>query len=104
MGFDNLIDLAKAVSQDILRDEFLTNKRFPIHKEIKIDLNKLPDDQCGDMAREDPDEFERLINNCINNRLNYLYDEGFLDKKKGYYRMYTESEIKKQIDQVGNID
>jgi hypothetical protein len=104
MKFDNLAELAKAVSMDVLRDEFLTNKKYPINKELMIDIDKLPNDECGDMAREDPEEFTRLLNNSVTIRLNYLYEEGFLDKKKGYYRMYTEAEIKKHIDQVGDID
>ena len=104
MEFDNLVELAKAVGMDVLRDEFLRNKKYPIHNELKVDIDKLPNNHCGDMAREDPEEFMRLLNNCITHRLNYLYEEGFLDKKKGYYRMYTETELKKHIDQVGDID
>ena len=101
MEFNNLTELAKAVSMDILRDEFLKNKKFPIDEHFSLDIDLLPDDKSGDMAREDPDEFIRLLNNSIKRRLNYLYDEGFLDKKKGYYRMYTSKEIEKQINEIG---
>lgn len=100
MKFDNLVELAKSVSQDILREELLRNKKFPIDKQLNLNIELLPEDENGDMAREDPDEFMRLVNNCITNKLNYLYEEGFLAKKKGFYRVYTEKELQMQLDNI----
>jgi hypothetical protein len=97
MKFDNLIELAKAVGNDILLVELTKNKKFPINKDLKLDIDMLPEDENGDLAREDPDEFIRLVNNSISNRLNYMYEEGFLAKKKAYYRIYTEKELRDQL-------
>lgn len=100
MKFDNMVELAKSVSQDILKEELIKNKKFPIDKDLKLNIDLLPDDANGDMAREDPDEFVRLVNNCIYCKLNYLYEEGFLAKKKGFYRVYTEKELQMQLDDI----
>lgn len=100
MKFDNMVELAKSVSQDILKEELIKNKKFPIDKDLKLNIDLLPDDANGDMAREDPDEFMRLVNNCIYCKLNYLYEEGFLAKKKGFYRVYTEKELQMQLDDI----
>lgn len=100
MKFDNMVELAKSVGQDILREELLRNKKFPIDKDLKLNIDLLPDDENGDMAREDPDEFMRLVNNCITKKLNYLYEEGFLAKKKGFYRFYTEKELQMELDNI----
>ena len=100
MKFDNLIELAKVVSQDILRYELTKKRKFPIDKQLNLNIELLPEDENGDMAREDPDEFMRLVNNCITNKLNYLYEEGFLAKKKGFYRVYTEKELQMQLDNI----
>jgi hypothetical protein len=100
MKFNNIEELAKAVSVDILREMFISHKKYPINKELDLDIHKLPDDESGDMAREDPDEFVRLVNNYITNKLNYLYEEGFLDKKRGYYRMFSTKEINDQIKKL----
>lgn len=95
-----MVELAKSVSQDILKEELIKNKKFPIDKDLKLNIDLLPDDANGDMAREDPDEFMRLVNNCIYCKLNYLYEEGFLAKKKGFYRVYTEKELQMQLDDI----
>ena len=95
-----MVELAKSVSQDILKEELIKNKKFPIDKDLKLNIDLLPDDANGDMAREDPDEFVRLVNNCIYCKLNYLYEEGFLAKKKGFYRVYTEKELQMQLDDI----
>jgi hypothetical protein len=100
MKFNNLHDLAKAVSLDILITELDINKKFPINDELRLDISKLPDDENGDMAREDPEEFMRLVNISIHHKLNYMYEEGFLAKKKGYYRAYTKAELDKQIKEL----
>ena len=100
MKFNNLAELAKAVSLDILHDEFMVNKKFPINKELKLNIDLLPKDENGDMAREDPEEFMRLLNNCVTNRLKYLYEEGFLEKKKYYYYALTEQDIKDRLEEL----
>lgn len=100
MKFDNMVELAKSVSQDILRRELINSKKYPIGMSLDLDVELLPDDENGDMAREDPDEFMRLVNNCISKRLKYLYEEGFLYKNKDFYRVYTEKELKIQLKNI----
>lgn len=67
---------------------------------LSLDIDRLPDDNSGDMAKEDPEEFTRLVNDYITFKLNYLYAEGFLDKKKGFYRMYSQKELQMQLDNI----
>jgi hypothetical protein len=104
MKFDNLIELAKAVSSDILSTEFKINKKIPINSDLNLNIELLPKDENGDLAREDPDEFMRLVNNCVAHKLNYLYEEGFLAKEKGFYRAYTNKELKKMLDDISVND
>jgi hypothetical protein len=100
MKFDNLLELAKAVSNDILQVEFEINKKIPIDTELKLNIKQLPKDEHGDMAREDPEEFLRLLNNCVSHKLNYMYEEGFLAKENGYYRAYTKKELDKTLNDI----
>ena len=100
MKFNNLIELAKAVSLDILRAELAISKKIPIDSDLNLNIDLLPEDDNGDMAREDPDEFMRLVNHCVAHKLNYLYEEGFMAKEKGYYRAYTKKELKKTLDAI----
>lgn len=100
MKFDNLTELAKAVSVDILAVEFKINKKVPIDIGLNLDIDMLPKDENGDLAREDPDEFIRLVNNCVSHKLNYMYEEGFLAKEKGYYRAYTKKELDKMVNDI----
>lgn len=100
MKFDNLAELAKAVSLDIIYGEFKNTKKFPLDKDLVLNIDMLPDDEYGDMAREDPDEFMRLVNIAVVQRLNHMYEEGFLAKKNGYYRCYTKKELREQLDDI----
>jgi hypothetical protein len=100
MEFDNISELAKEISVDIMRETFIAKKKFPINKEVTLDIHKLPDSDAGDMAKEDPEEFTRLVNGWLTTKLNYLYSEGFLAKKKGFYRVYTEKELQMQLDNI----
>ena len=104
MKFNNIEELAKAVSIDIMRQTFIDKKKFPVNKEVTLDIYKLPDSDAGDMAKEDPEEFTRLVNEWLNTKLNYLYSEGFLEKKRGYYRMYTTEEIYNQIKAIQDAE
>jgi hypothetical protein len=104
MKFNNLIELAKAVSNDILQVELKIKKKIPIDMNLDMNIDLLPKDDNGDMAREDPEEFIRLLNNSLAIRLNYMYEEGFLAKEDGYYRYYTSKELKKMLDDIGADD
>jgi len=104
MDFDDISELAKAVSIDIMRQTFIDKKKFPINKEVVLDIYKLPDSDAGDMAKEDPEEFTRLVNSWLATKLNYLYSEGFLEKKRGYYRMYTTEEIKDHVKAIEDAE
>ena len=100
MKFNNLTELAKAVSVDILAAEFEFNKKVPIDCDLNLNIDMLPKDENGDLAREDPDEFIRLVNNCVSHKLNYMYEEGFLVKETGYYRAYTKRELDKTLNDI----
>jgi len=100
MKFDNLFELAKVVSSDILKAEFAIKKKIPIDSILNLNIEMLPQDSNGELAREDPDEFMRLVNNCVAHKLNYLYEEGFLAKEKGFYRVYSKKELDKTLADI----
>ena len=100
MKFDNLAELAKSVSNDILNIEFRINKKVLIDNQLNLDIQLLPKDSNGDMAREEPEEFIRLVNNYTNHKLNYMYEEGFLYKEEGYYKPYTKKQLQEIMDSI----
>ena len=104
MKFNNLAELAKAVSLDILTTEFRINKKYPINKDLLLDVSKLPDDDNGDLARTDPDEFIRMVNIAIDHKLKYMYEEGFLEKKKHYYYALTREDINNRLKELEESD
>ena len=104
MQFDKLVNLAQSVGDMMLRSVFKEDGKVPIDIGFKVDFDKLSGFDEGELARSDPDNFVRLLNNHVYKRLNYLYDEGFLDKEQDFYRAYTEKEMQEQIKRLENED
>jgi hypothetical protein len=98
---NNLNELAKVVSADVLHNQFAKDKRYPIDHELVIDFNKLPLNKNGELAREDPEEFSRLLNMYTEVKIKYLYDEGFVRMDKGYYVVMSEKDIEDSIKAIG---
>jgi len=100
MQFDKLTSLAQDVGDMMLSSVFREDGKVPIDIGFKVDFDKLSGFDEGELARSDPDNFVRLLNNHVYKRLNYLYDEGFLDKEEEFYRAYTKDEMEKIINDI----
>lgn len=104
MQFDKLTSLAQDVGDMMLRVSFKKDGKVPIDIAFKVDFDKLSGFEEGELARSDPDNFVRLLHNHVYKRLNYLYDEGYLDKEEEFYREYTKVEMEEQIKRLENDD
>ena len=104
MQFDKLTSLAQDMGDMVLSRAFKESDKVPIDLACKVDFDKLSGFDEGELARSDPDNFVRLLNNYVYKRLNYLYDEGFLDKEEDFYRPYTDKEMQEQIKRLENND
>ena len=102
----SLKQIAYCVASNILADAFATNNGFPItgfHYTIdNVPFNNMP--HQFELIREElfnnKEEFEAMVNNMISNRLKYIVDEGFAYEKRGVVKLYTKTQIAKQLENI----
>lgn len=98
-----LQSMAEAIGANILIREFTESSKHPVEEWCyELDINKLfeEENEYAVLVRDNESDFMQFLNNSIENKLKYLYNEGFLRKENDYYYTVSQKEIEESIEQL----
>jgi hypothetical protein len=104
-------EIVKKAADIVLMLAFEEDKQFPITDwsyqvtpENIESLKHIENREISKYAIKNLDKIEEQIIEAIDRKLHYLYTEGFTYKRKGYYVLYTETEIEQAVQSILNND
>ena len=102
-----LTDMAINIGSRILCRELQLNKKHAVNEwcyEINLQAleKELFDDnhELVEMVKDNIPHFMRLVNNTVDQKLKYLYYEGFLRKEEDYYYVLSKEELESEINSI----
>lgn len=97
-----LKEIAYHYALDIISQVFFKDNQFPINGiDYRFEITSKGDvNIIEEEILDNREEFEQLVKSYISNRLNYVIAEGFGYEKKGMVKLYSDSELAKQLEDI----
>jgi len=99
------LELVWFTAETVIRKEYESSKTFPSEWEYDLteeQIKCIPQKKLRDKILDDIDEFNQLVRNAINIRMNWLLAEGFVVLDGDNYRFLCDQEIKKELENIEN--
>jgi hypothetical protein len=86
------------------KNRYSTENDFLDTLDISECLSDSEDNDAKDWIVANEEEFRGMVKTYLNNRLNYLFNEGFAYREGTDYVLYTEAEIEQNNKHILNDD